>query len=153
MNITEITEDGSDGCHWDEKEYLKGPLFEYLDQKVKQIFADLLGIRNRITWTDGDIEDFLATEENIIFECIPHIPLENFDASIAIPSLKQFHNSKKIIVCIYSNYGMNPVVFDKILTSLITSIPINRDKTGVLHGWINDEKADKNSVTIKLIAV
>jgi hypothetical protein len=122
----------------------------YLDMDVRQVFEDLLSFRNINHWDEMDLEYFLATEGRIVFECITQLPSDKNDTIPAALGSEKFKNIKKIIVCVYSHSVMTVDDYGKILAQIDAAVPV---ETQILSGWICDEKTDRNSVAINLIAV
>jgi hypothetical protein len=121
-----------------------------LDKGVRQVFEDLLSSRNINHWDEMDIKYFLATEGRLVSECITQFQLDKYDVIPAVLAAEKFKGIKKIIVCIYSYGAITLDDYGKVFKQIVATIPV---KTPILSGWICDEKADQNSVTINLIAV
>jgi hypothetical protein len=128
-------------------------LRKYLYKKHQKIFKDLLSPRNKIHWRGNDIDYFLSTKGKIIFECFKLIYPEEADKLAAMIKSKNLKNVKKIIICIYTGLDMTVDGFLRIIECVITSIPVNQDKTGILTGWIDEERTGKSGISVKLVAI
>jgi hypothetical protein len=117
------------------------------------MFKDLLSIRNRVHWRRIDIDCFLSAKGKIILECFKPMQLEEIDNFAAMVKAKDLRNVEKIIICVYDGIDISIDDFSKIIECVISSIPINQDKTDILTGWIDDETIEKRGVSVKLAAV
>ncbi|MDR2782526.1 MAG: hypothetical protein LBB48_01550 [Treponema sp.] len=122
----------------------------YLDMDVRRVFEDLLSIRNTIRWDEMDTENFLATEGRLVSECITQLQPDKNDTIPSVLAAEKFKNIEKIIVCVYSHSVTMVDDYGKVLEQVSAVLPV---ETQILSGWIRDEKATQNGVTIKLIAI
>jgi hypothetical protein len=121
-----------------------------LDMDTRQVFEDLLSFRDCMHWDEMDLENFLAVKGRLVSECITQLHPDNNDVIPAVLASEKFKNIKELIVCIYGHGEMPNDDGEKILNQIYAAVP---EGMCFLSGWIRDEKADQNSVTIKLIAV
>jgi hypothetical protein len=121
--------------------------------KNHQLFKDLLSTRNKIHWRRKDLDYFLSINGKIIFECFKLIQPEETDKLTDMIKSRNLRNVKKVIICVYANIDMTVDSFLKIVECVISSIPVNQDKTSILTGWIDDEKTGKTGIAVKLAAV
>jgi hypothetical protein len=122
-------------------------------KNIRNLFRDLLSLHNRIHWRSGDIDYFLSTKGKTIFECFKLTRPEETDKPAAMIKPRNLKNAEKIIICVYDYTNMTVDSFSKIIESVIASIPITQDKTGILTGWIDDKKTGKTGISVKLAAV
>jgi cell division GTPase FtsZ len=121
-----------------------------LDSDVRRLIDDLLNNNNVIRWTDGDIENFLKTKGKMVFKCVVKTMLDNNDNLIATLVSEGFKQIEKIIVCVYSNTDLTIIDYEKILQCVENAVSENSD---ILCGWIQNEKTDKISAMVKLLAI
>jgi cell division GTPase FtsZ len=133
-----------EGEHWDYE------TSHHIDSQRRQIFEDLISLRNITHVMYEDIENFLATEGIMVSECITRTQSQMPETLDALLASEKFKSIKKIVVCIYSHADMALEDMDKILNGIRASFT---PETVMLYGWILDEKMDENSVTVRMIAI
>jgi hypothetical protein len=104
-----------------------------------------------------DIENFLLTPGKLVFKRITCTLPELPEALAALLASEQFKNIKKLMICAYGFSWDGDAVdrinfedFEKAMNSIIASIP---DDVPILNGLISGERADKDRITIRLIAI
>lgn len=122
-----------------------------IDAQCRQVFEDMVSHRSITHCDPVDLENFLATKGNLVSECIEHIQLGETEAIAALLVSEKFTNIKKMLVCVYSHIDMDVDHLDKIVACMWNDSVLA--ETGFMLGWIGDEQADKNSVTVHLIAI
>jgi hypothetical protein len=97
-----------------------------------------------------DIENFLLTPgklvSNRITRTVPELP----EALSALLVSEQFKNIEKLMVCAYRFCWNDLEDWVDVMNSIIASIPAEVE---ILNGLITEERADKDRVTIHLIAI
>jgi hypothetical protein len=122
-------------------------------KNIRNFFKDLLSPRNKIHWRHRDIDYFLSSKGKIIFECFKPVQPEEIDKLAAMVESRNLKNVKKAIICVYTDIDITVDGFSKIVECVIASIPINQDKTGILTGWIDDERTGRSGISVMLAAV
>jgi hypothetical protein len=120
------------------------------DINIIHTFADLLSPCNRNHWDEMDLENFLAAKGRFVSERVAPLQTGGNDVIPAVLASKKFKNIKKLIVCVYSHSAMTLADYGKILEQVSAALSAG---TEILTGWICDEKTDRSSVAVNLIAV
>jgi hypothetical protein len=96
-----------------------------------------------------DLKYFLAVQGDIVSEHITHAQSGMYAIIAKRLALEKFKNIEKIIVCAYSYTDMTIGDYGGIIEYVFASA----GGKNMLAGRTPDEQADKNSVTVHLIAV
>ena len=124
----------------------------HIEEKIRQIFEDLVSDHNSLHWTDKDIEHFLATEGSLFFESVTRIWSEENDYSddVAI-MIGHFKKLEKIILCVYGPDEMIIADIHKIIVKGVAD-SVSKD-TDILVGWIVGKNSPQDGITINLIGI
>jgi hypothetical protein len=100
-------------------------------------------------WDPMDIENFLLTPGELVSKRITRTLPELPAALAALLASEQFKNIEKLIVC---GYECEILLEDwgKVMNNIAASVP---DGAEIFHGLITGEQADKDRVTVHLIAI
>ena len=116
-----------------------------------EIFRELLDNNNLTHWDPQDIINFFKTPGNIISDCISDINMSMLETNADIAAQfnsEKIRNIKKIMFCIY---GADDVIsYKRLMDFCVEFLPAEIE---ILSGLIDDKNADKDSYTIKYIAI
>ncbi|MCL1927208.1 MAG: hypothetical protein FWG07_00250 [Treponema sp.] len=117
-----------------------------------EIFRDLCGNNNLITWDPQDIINFFKTPGIIISGCIPDIKLSMLETNAVIAAqfnTVQIKNIKKIMFCVYGTAeSLNS--YGRLMNFCVKFLPTEIE---ILSGLIDDKNTEKDSYTLKYIAI
>jgi hypothetical protein len=121
-----------------------------IDSRCRQVFEDFISVRNATHADPVDIENFLLTPGKLVSKRIVGTLPELPETLTALLATEQFKNIEKLIVCAYRLCWNSLDEWDKVMSSISASVPAEAE---ILLGLIDEEGADKDRVTVHLIAI
>jgi hypothetical protein len=121
-----------------------------IDSRCKRVFEDLISARNVTHMDSVDIANFLQTPGKLVSKRITRTLPELPEALAASLVTEQFKNIERLIVCAYRLCWNSLENWDKVMNSIIASVPAEAE---ILLGLIDEERAAKDRITVHLIAI
>jgi hypothetical protein len=123
-----------------------------VDEKTRQMFEDMAGIRNRITWTDRNIADFLSGGGRLVTASFTRAqnekePFKEWADRMFRGHFKKenLENVEKSVLCVYDPGCLTVEDVNGIITMFRGLLP---EKTNLQFGWIADDQVQEFSIRI-----